>query len=698
MKKLFWLLQLFSLSVLGQTYQGVVTKIENNDVYFRDGAKDVILDQTKLDETSLNKIKSKTATSKIFSITPPNDSIKMVAEVPLGIRPDCSELPYSVEDLVSIANDKSVTDINGFLEKIPQGAMQSFTLVANSLSAQKGEGDSRVRPEYPRVLRTTMDGKVTMSYTCDPKSETYGNVEIIYFDDASKKLKTMSLKINAAQGEGSGKRVERNPESCLKCHSNGKVNEEPFIKYNWQEYFVWGDCKENRSTVVYGMDDDGMKQNEVRYRKSSHRDLAPKDCNKADNKAAHNRQIEQYKNFRIQQKDNPCYSQLPWPKQQNPQLKNELGLGYNDYSMYPYAAGSPQTFYTSQKDKRYILDYRQRTNLRFNDTYGHLLSKSIAGAISKNPNYAKVKNILLQQLLGCISARKGKKEIQKYLPDFKLLSHKGHKYDEASGSRLLFSFGAYAGLQPGDWTMNFGNKDVSSYRAAIANQRNIIGDLQITDVVAGELLAEAGKNDLELQKLAPNGFTSKGVEDFFGKSFSCLDELGGGIKAEVKKQEMCYLLEERQKKVIANKNDCVECDNNDLEKNTNQKETKLYSNFLKSMKEIKDQSFKDSVKRGETLLHNKEFGCISCHSYSNKSDITRSDPYAFIPNKDTDTKVQEASSKIWVDRNKDPAFFAQIKDKILVTKSMPYVGGEKLSQQDREDLVNYLENMKNQLD
>ncbi len=186
---------------------------------------------------------------------------------PLGVRPDCSEKKGSVSLLEDLARKPEINDINSFLTSIPEGMFQTFTLVTNSRSAQRGEGDEIVSEEWPRVLRTTADGKITFSYTCNPKSVTHNTVEVMYFDDKTKKTKTVSINLNSKDPQ---KRVHHDDKKCLACHGTVLPDGSTGAKYIWPEYFQWGGCDGKDTINLYGSNDDNMNASDFRAPFMSH--------------------------------------------------------------------------------------------------------------------------------------------------------------------------------------------------------------------------------------------------------------------------------------------------------------------------------------------------------------------------------------------------------------------------------------------
>lgn len=130
---------------------------------------------------------------------------------------DCNETPVSLNQLGSILTSPKTNDIADVMKALPAGSFGPYTFVTNSLSGQKGTGETGVSPTWPRVIRSNKDGSITFSWTCNPKSETYGDVEMLYYSEGE--LKARTYKLNRPAGStGANQRVDT---SCTTCHSTG---------------------------------------------------------------------------------------------------------------------------------------------------------------------------------------------------------------------------------------------------------------------------------------------------------------------------------------------------------------------------------------------------------------------------------------------------------------------------------------------
>lgn len=181
-----FLLATLSFPALAEEIQGVVESVDTttNVAKIRTATADIFVNIYNTSAEVQNSLRAPEARTTIRTFDIPTAAIGN--RTPVTTRANCSELPVSVNQLEGLANNSSY--MVEFLQKLPKGSLPSFTFVTNSLSLQKGEdkgnGRGMVNRMWPRVLRGTTDGKLTMSFVCDPENPTYGTVEIIHFDDA----------------------------------------------------------------------------------------------------------------------------------------------------------------------------------------------------------------------------------------------------------------------------------------------------------------------------------------------------------------------------------------------------------------------------------------------------------------------------------------------------------------------------------
>jgi|GEM_PF-4362980 len=685
---------LFATTAEARELQGVVTSISGNTVIFREAASDLTISLDKLTPAAISQITSPEAKTKIQKISVPDEAITATKEKPYGIRGDCSELPMSIDEFKKIANDPKVRNIEDLLRAMPKGSMESFTFVTNSLSAQRGTGDTMVREMWPRVLRTTMDGKLTMSYTCDPKSETYNHVEVFYYDEAKDKFDTMSIKLNKAPGEGPFSRVHQSPKSCVECHSTGKpINGEVSLKPNWQGYFVWGDCNRRRGITTYGMNDDNMSEGAYR---SSYRSL----CSDDEDQRAHRESVKDYKKFRELQKDNPCYALLPWPKEEK-----RNGSPW-DMSAYPYAIEAQLRAGPDRKQ-----NYSLRTNLRFTDVYSHWMAKRNYGLLRNHYDYQKVKGYLALEAGGCLTPE-DTKAIKELLPGINYIE-RSTRFAEPMDPRtapLLWAFGERVGLQPADWTMEYRETTNPNYNSAMVREENSgEGDAGIKEALQTEILKEQGRDNPETGKQLEGRF-SRGVTDLFGSDFSCIDDnLGGFLKPENGRggyygnsgpkagAKLCEQLRAQNDKHLRDLAAVPPLSLDEMKVLCKKEIDEALTPFVDTLAKIREEILgndtpllRASIERGRALVQHGKGQCVKCHSATDDNVSRRPANFLFVPNEKLDAESQEQSAAILQNRMKE-GFAGEIEDQMIM--GMPPIEGVILNEQERKDIVNYMKSV-----
>ncbi|MAZ47488.1 MAG: hypothetical protein CME65_02930 [Halobacteriovoraceae bacterium] len=359
---------------------------------------------------------------RIESFNIPSNAIVSSERIPFGTRGDCNELPITCDDLTDIVRaggeDMQLLD---FLRAIPGGTLEGFTFITNTRSLQRGEGSHLVDEENPRVIRQSIDGKVTISFVCHPEQDKHNSVEIICFNDETESFETLSYNFSNPVGEGEGRRIEENPQSCISCHGTSDKNGvegsgAQHIKLNWPEYFFWGDCNPERGITMYGMSDDNMCSGNFRARlgdRSSGPSYSFDGCSRAADRATHEGLIADFSRFRQQAQTNECLGTLPWatlPEEGQERVGLELAWTNEDYSNYPYACraqkqvtNDPTNIPDNPKSDR-IGNYSLRTNARMTDTYGHLTARRNARLFRDNPRYDQFKYYLaMEGLRDCLT-------------------------------------------------------------------------------------------------------------------------------------------------------------------------------------------------------------------------------------------------------------------------------------------------------
>lgn len=682
MKILLGLLLLsFNLKAQQLETIGVVDSIKKNEITIRTPREDLVLNLKKLSQETQAQLNSPDAKKNKLTIKYDQSAVIKRTNTPMGVRADCSELPTNMDELGDIA--KSSTDMLDFLNKIPEGSLQGFTFVTNSLSLHRGvkdaNGEGQVSPMWPRVLRTSMDGKITVSFVCDPKNPTFGKVEIIHFDDKEKEFRTTEFDF----GHPSGKkvapqdRIHKDPVSCISCHAGSEFNGKPSLKPNWPEYFQWSDCQDDRGIQVYGGNDDNMEPGALRAVGTNGKF---KGCDNLKSSEATYKEQKNYKKFRDLQKNNACFNSLPWPdKSKDP----GSFFGKWTYDYYPYAKRSAERVYDPKNplDDTGLLNYSLRTNFRLTDTYSHLMSQRIAGLLKKSPDYDAIKYLLVMEQTECSIPDDMLRDIASVMPGFDFNMELQHN-SNLDYTPILARFSKHAGLKPVDWTMEFQEKKNSDYNSAMPNDEGMGGDLKIQDVVGGEILKDIAQTNKVFAN-APKDALTRGVTRAFGEKFSCIDDLGGRVipspKSKEFKGKMCELLKkESEKNIKAIKERQAAC--HDCKKlETPALNTKLSTAVDNVVVKINN----DQIARGKKLVEADSKGkCVTCHSAS--VDMLPKD-FRFIPSEKDKNKAESVA----ILKARRDEIAKKIEHRLIKTKTMPPTDNN-LTDQDREDIKAYL--------
>lgn len=651
-----------------------------SEIKIRTPKKDIVLSYDKLDKETQKRLSDPSAKKNIQTIRYDKSWVVKESNPPMGIRADCSEMPVSMDEIEDIA--KNSDDMLDFLNKIPEGSMQGFTFVTNSLSLHRGQkdanGEGQVSSMWPRVLRTSMDGKTTVSFVCDPKNPTYGKVEIINFDDKDKTFKTTEIDFGHPTGSKVAPmdRVHKNPQSCISCHAGSDVNGKTSLKPNWPEYYQWSDCKSDRNIKMYGGNDDNMEEGQ--YRKNgaySRQD----NCSDDEQRAATLEEQTDYKKFREKQKDNACFNSLPWPDQKKDEGSVEAQNWTHKY--YPYMSYSLKVGMDPSNPKNVdgVLNLSMRSNLRMTFTYSYLMAQQIAATLQKNPNYNAVKYALAMEQAGCTMTPSLEKQMADLLG---VKKDKDHAENIDLNDPWVKTFAEKSGLGDSDWTMEFSDnhRNKADYNAAIPGNES---NLKIADVVGGEILKEISQSNPVFAN-ASQEMISKGAQRAFGAKYSCIDELGGGIdpKMESKKfgkGKLCDLLAKENEKALKNYKEAqVICEN------CNKIDTpKVSKDLSESLEVVVSRLSADQIARGKKLVEADSKGkCVTCHSAS--VDMLPKD-FRFIP---SEMDKNKAESMAIIKARKDE-IASKIHNRLIKNKTMP-PGESDLTDQDRQDVEAYL--------
>ncbi len=671
---------------------GTVTSIDTRSdgekvVNFRTANENLILDLKKLPsaiQARMNDPKSKTQIQK-YDVGNVDAVLSKVA-VPMGIRSDCSELPISASQIQDIAKNSS--NMEDFLKKIPKGTLQSFTFVPNTLSLHKGRAENSKAPntvnsDWPRVLRGSIDGKMTISFVCDPKNETYGRVEIMTFDDATNEVKSLELDFgHDSRPVKPANRIHMNPEQCKSCHTSSlKQNGEPHLKLNWPEYFTWGDCDRKRGIAFYGSSDDNMgDSNRMRGATSSQK--VPEGCNYQTDLVAFEQEKKDYQNFRSKQADNACFNTLPWPEGSPESLSNQDKS--KDYSVYPYSKLSQAT-----NDKG-LSNYSLRTNTRFTDVYSHLTSKRNFQIVKDSPEYNAAKYFIAMEEVGCMTEA-DRNRMKEVLPNFDPKPTQGTErvnfdsYDVRAKNPILYNYSKRIGMNDADWSMEFKSEKLQndpSYNTAI--QRENGTHALIPNVTASEVLREIASTNPKVDSMT-KGIYEKGTRVIFGEAFSCIDDLGQAVKNKARNSNdpICNVLrEENEINLKTEGKICTECSSGPLNPLS-----KKIADSAALMEQIKQNLTLDSIEKGKKLIQITGRGkCVMCHA--NQVQMLPTD-FRFMP-ADNDPN-REASIAVLKARMKEGDLLSRVHTRLINNKSMPPAGiADDLTDVERGNIRDYL--------
>lgn len=666
------LLATLALPAAAEEIQGVVESVDTttNVAKIRTATSDIFVNIYNTSAEVQNALRAPEARTSIRKFEIPTEAIGN--RTPVSTRANCSELPVSVNDLESIANNSS--NMVEFLQKLPKGSLPSFTFVTNSLSLQRGEdkGNGRgiVNRMWPRVLRGSTDGKLSMSFVCDPENPTYGTVEIIHFDDKTNSFKTMEIDFGGPNRTVTpDHRVTHNPQSCVTCHAGSTINGQVSLKPNWPEYFFWSDCQDNRGIQFYGSSDDNMAPGQFRDRIGVSSSRANRECSSDQDQALVAREQEAYPQFREMQKDNPCFNTLPW--------ENAAGVSENHRQYYPYSANAQDM----DKNGGMQQDYARRTNTRFTDVYSHLMAKRNFELIKNSREYEKVKYFLAMEEAGCIEDQ-DRARLRQIMPEIQPTVENPQnpasfsQYSIEQSAPILWNYSQRIGLQPQDWSMEFRDNQSPNYNAVMFYNM-FDGDATIFDVTAGNVLADIGTTNPQIRDVA-NSNLSRGITEVFGEEFSCIDDLGGAVAPSRQgRQDLCTPLREQNERHLASldlKNiTCEECNNRTPAEATPEK------TLEQNVAEVLAQASAEQINRGKELMETKG-NCMNCHSMEMEILPTE---FNFIPGSDEDAE------SLAILRSQ-PANFPQTLQQRLVDDADMPPGRNDLTKEDREALRAYI--------
>ncbi len=678
-KKLIGLpLAFIILSAQAEVIEGVVESIDpvTNVAKIRSANQDFMVNVYQTLPAVQTTLQSPEARTRIQSFDVPTEAIAQ--RTPAPVRNDCSELPVSANDLEALAGRSS--NMVEFLKNIPQGSLQGFTLVRNSLSLQRGEadanGEGKVSDNWPRALRSSMDGKLTISFVCDPKNPTYGKVEIIHFDDATKEFKTMEIDFGhpSQPPVAPANRVHHNPESCVSCHSGSEINGKVSLKPNWPEYFFWSDCQDNRGIQFYGSADDNMGYG-YRDRLSISSASANTGCSSEQDQAMIDREKAAFQNFRTTQANNECFNTLPWDQAAN--------VREDSRAFYPYSNNAQDIGADG------FQDYALRTNARFTDTYSHLMAERNAGLLKQGKDYDKIKYFIALEESGCWDSSDEAK-LKTLMPNLTIdrtvnnPAPRGQDFSIEATAPVLNSYAKSIGINGKDWTMEFMEQSNPNYNAVMFYGSGQ-GDAKIFDVTAGNVMRDIASTDPTVAPVV-NQNISRGITEVFGPRFSCIDDLGGAVAPSLQgNQELCTALRDANDRNIASFTEiprdsttaCEDC------------ETAATPSVPQDLASLAAQMVAtytaDQIERGKALVQEGGKGaCVTCHGPEADQLPTQ---FQFISS-ETDPNREESLAVL---RSKPPEFIEKLNKRLLERKNMPPPPmGADMTDADREAVRAYM--------
>lgn len=590
-----------------------------------------------------------------------------------GIEPTCNESKVSIDRLSEIASDSNVQSIEEFLQSLPVNSFQAFTFVTNSESLQKGFGENKVSPLWPRVIRFSADAKIVMSYVCHPENPSYNSVEVLFFNDKMKKFETASFDFKS---NTENNRVKFNQSSCLGCHSyQNKINGNLSLKPNWGEYAVWGDCKDDRGYTVYGAFDDQIGQRKGRLPTSP--DKNGYSCTQKEDGVYAKLQKKQYLKFKEFQKENPCYSLLPWPKYNEIKNTRRNSTQYlNEFQTYPYRA-------SSEKSTSYgTFGYGNRPNLRLTTSLSLLNAQRIFGLLKESPKYKLGKLLISMEALECSSVDK----IRRRNIPFKIerpRTNSSSKYRSGSDpfvdTPILISYAMDAGMVPGDFSLAFNTKDSAVFRAAIYSEYKKGRESSIQHVVQNLVLKETiGRSLFQTQ-------TSR----YYGQNYQCVDEIVPSLQAKAfepnffNKSRLCSNLAKQYNRELSRFQPPAPSNAGVTRKVKKKKVDDYINKFLNNVDE-------EAIKEGELLVRDRTKGkCLACHNSKSPERIMNlPENLNFIPSED-DINSKSKTYKEFKRRMTDKNFVEKLRDKVE-SGNMPLNSGDDLLPEERQRVLEYL--------
>ncbi len=528
----------------------------------------------------------------------------------LGVRNDCTESPLTYEEIEKVATSKEVNNQEDFLKVLNErhpGAMQSFTIVFDSQSAQAGG----ISEAWPGVIRSTVDSNIIFRYVCDKSAtDIYNRVELIHFIHESQKeparFELVELDLSNPKLKGKA-RVQKNLSGCIDCHA---AENNPYqVRPNWEMYPDW--------KGMFGSHDDIFKF------------FDEKDPRHAE-KVKEGARFHKFVREKVQgDKADPCYTALPWPKQMRANGDYQTSLPA-DFVNFPYGI--------QPRSRNYIT----RPNLKYTETLSHHLGlrnfSRLKFALKEKGDevYKKAMTLLALEAAKCdrlIEKPYSQDVLDSHLTDLfskysrptlndaKIPMLRGfpspqHEPRHPLGmAQALYATSIALGFYPMDWTLQFVEYDRSDYESgagfggtglddnpfpsvygdynrflnAYAKKLSVdekpefatwvkkntgeelgtYGDLPLTAYPQNEILKVMAETLPELKGRywkqpplsewkgelnAPETWyftTTRAEEQWFGEGFACIDDLIGApaFRSEKTREATCKILRETAAKL-----------------------------------------------------------------------------------------------------------------------------------------------------
>jgi len=142
----------------------------------------------------------------------------------------------TVRQLFDQAETKFKT-VDEFLAVLPKEITSNFIFMGESRSFQSGTRAN------PRVIMTSPNSDVRLSFSTDPGGRGYNNIEFSFWDPIKRKYEYKELTFS---GNGSKPPKRHGDVACTTCHGNPP-------KPNWDTYNFWsGAIPFNKDTIVKG--------------------------------------------------------------------------------------------------------------------------------------------------------------------------------------------------------------------------------------------------------------------------------------------------------------------------------------------------------------------------------------------------------------------------------------------------------------